>query len=317
MAGETATIIDEAAVAEAARRIAPYVRRTPVVVRNEFDRALGCRLFFKCEHLQLGGAFKARGAFNAVFSLSEAEAGSGVVAHSSGNHATALALAARARGIPAHLVMPENASRVKITNVRAAGGRITFCRPTPQAREAAASAILTETGGVLVHPFDDRRVMAGQGTAAVEFLEEAGELDVLLVPVGGGGLISGTAVGAKARYPRIRVVGVEPEGAADAWRGFRAGRIDRTGKADTIADGLRSYLGDLTFAVIRDRVDDIVTVSEAGIVRAMKCLREEGGLEVEPSAAVPFAAILENRVEVSGRKIGMILTGGNVEPAGD
>ncbi len=305
--------IDGRKVEEAARRIRGRVRRTPVVSGTALDGRFGCALSFKCEHLQPGGSFKVRGAFNAVFSLEAGEAARGVAAHSSGNHATALALAARARGIPAHLVMPENSSRVKIGHARAAGGRITFCAQTPEAREKAAEGLLARTGAVLVHPFDDPRVIAGQGTAAAEFLEQAGPLDLLLVPVGGGGLISGTAIAASERSPGIRVIGVEPEGAADAWRGFRSGTLDRSGKADTMADGLRSFLSDLTFSVIRSRVNDIVTVSEAGIRDAMGLLAEEAGQVVEPSAAVPLAALLEERVAVAGRRVGILLTGGNLD----
>jgi threonine dehydratase len=301
-----------ASIEEAQRRIAPHIRRTPVLRSDDLDRQFGGRFFFKCENLQVGGAFKARGAFNAVYSLSHAEAAAGVTTHSSGNHAVALARAARSRGIPAWIVMPENAARPKIEGVRRAGAEIVFCEPTMAGREAAAAEIRERTTATFVHPYNDLRVMAGQGTAALELLEEAGDLDQLLVPVSGGGLIAGSAVSAKGRRPGVEVIGIEPAGAADAFESYRTGKIVVVPDPRTIADGLRASLGDLTFPVIRELVDEMTVVSEEAIVRAMRCLWEELRLVIEPSSAVPWAAVMEGKIRLR-RRTGIILTGGNVD----
>jgi threonine dehydratase len=300
-------------IQEARRRIAPHLRVTPVLQSAELDRKANGRFFFKCENLQVGGAFKARGAFNAVFSLTEAEAAAGVATHSSGNHALALALAARARAIPAYIVMPHNVARPKAEGVRAAGAEIILCEPTLEAREAAACAVIARTGATLIHPYNDFRVMAGQGTAALEFLEQVPELDTLLVPVSGGGLLAGTAVAAKAIFPRIQVIATEPEEAADAWDSFTQGRLVPVQHPTTIADGLRASLGSLTFPIMQEQVDDVLTVSEDSIRRAMRQLWEELHLVIEPSSAVPWAAVLEGKIRADGAKIGIILTGGNVD----
>ena len=299
---------------EAARtRIAPYVRRTPVLTSDVLDEAAGARLFFKCENLQAIGAFKARGASNAVFSLSNAEAARGVATHSSGNHGSAVAYAARLRGVPAYIVMPEGVARPKAAQVERLGGQITYCAPTIPAREAAAARIIAETGAVLVHPYDDLAVMAGQGTAALELIEDAGELDLVMTPVGGGGLISGVSTAVKAKLPASRVIGAEPAGADDAARSFGAGRLIPLQSASTICDGLRGSLSPATFAHIRRGVDEIVTVSESAIVEAMRALWEALKVVVEPSAAVTYAAILEGKVDVRGQRVGIVLTGGNVD----
>jgi threonine dehydratase len=294
-------------------RIAPLVRRTPVLTSEVLDQASGGRLYFKCENLQAIGAFKARGASNAVFQLSDAAAARGVATHSSGNHGSAVAYAARARGIPAYVVMPEGVARPKAAQVERLGARITYCAPTIPAREAAAAAIIAETGARLIHPYDDLAVMAGQGTAALELIEDAGELDLVMTPVGGGGLISGVSTAVKAKLPAARVIGAEPAGADDAARSFAAGRLIPLQTASTIADGLRGSLSPATFAHIRRSVDDIVTVSEAAIVEAMRALWEALKVVVEPSAAVPYAAILEGKLDVHGQRVGIILTGGNVD----
>lgn len=299
---------------EAARtRIGPYVRRTPVLTSDVLDEATGGRLYFKCENLQAIGAFKARGASNAVFSLSEAEAGRGVATHSSGNHGSAVAYAARLRGIPAYIVMPQGVARPKAAQVERLGAKITYCAPTIPAREAAAARVVAETGAVLVHPYDDLAVMAGQGTVALELIEDAGELDLVMTPVGGGGLISGVSTAVKAKLPAARVIGAEPAGADDAARSFATGRLIPLQSASTIADGLRGSLSPATFAHIRRGVDQIVTVSEAAIVEAMRALWESLKVVVEPSAAVPYAAILEGKVDVRGQRVGIVLTGGNVD----
>jgi len=305
--------LDLAAIRAAHARIRPHVTRTPVLTNARLDAACGGKLFFKCENLQKVGAFKARGATNAVFSLTDAEAAHGVATHSSGNHAAALARAAKLRGIRAHIVMPSNSAKVKIHAVEGYGGKITFCEPTQAAREAACARVIAETGATLIHPFEDERVMAGQGTAVLELLEDFPELDLILCPVGGGGLLAGTAVAAKALRPSIRIVAVEPAEAGDAAQSFRAGRIVPFAKIDTIADGLRTTIGAPNFAIMQRDVADVVTVSEAAIVAAMKLLWGALKVIVEPSAAVPFAAILETRLGVAGQRVGIILTGGNVD----
>jgi threonine dehydratase len=306
--------LDLAAIRAAHDRIRPFVKRTPVLTNEALDAARGARLGFKCENLQAAGAFKSRGACNAVFSLTDAAAANGVVTHSSGNHAAALARAARLRGITAHIVMPAGAPQTKVHNVCSYGGLITFCEPGLDAREAACARIAAETGAALIPPFDDYRVMAGQGTATIEFLEDVADLDVLLCPVGGGGLLCGTAVAAKALKPGIKVIGVEPARADDVAQSFRAGRRISIPTPATIADGLRTNCtGEKNFPIIRQYVDDIVTVSEEGIVAAMRELWEKLRMVIEPSAAVPYAALLENKFAYAGKNVGLILTGGNVD----
>lgn len=294
-------------------RIRDKINRTPVLTCGTLDALCGATLFFKCENFQKIGAFKARGAANAVFSLSAPEAARGVATHSSGNHAAALARAARLRGIPAHIVMPQNAPKAKIDSVRRQGGQIVFCAPTLEARESTTARIMAETGAVLVHPFNDYAVIAGQSTAALEFLEDVPDLDLILAPVGGGGLLSGTALAAKSLRPAMRVIGAEPEAADDAFRSFRAGQLIPLGATTTIADGLRTSLGDKTFPLIRRHVDEIATASEAGIVAAMRLIWETMKIIIEPSCAVPFAVLRENKVAVAGRRVGIVLSGGNVD----
>ena len=300
-------------VREAQARIRGYVHRTPVLTSAALDALTGARLSFKCENLQKVGAFKARGAHNAVLSLTDAEALPGVLTHSSGNHGAAVALAARNRGIPAYVVMPSTTAEVKKSAVARYGGIVTYCEPTLRARESVTERIRAETGADFVHPYNDMRVIAGQGTAAVEFIEEVPDLDLLLCPVGGGGLLSGVAVAAKSLRPGIRVVGVEPALADDAQRSFRSGVLQPGTDAQTIADGLRGALGDKTFPLIRAHADDIVTVSEQAIVRAMRTIAEIMKLIIEPSSAVPVAALLEGAVSAREQRVGVILTGGNVD----
>ncbi len=306
--------LDLATIRAAHARIRPHIKRTSVLTNGALDAALGAQLYLKCENLQAAGAFKSRGACNAVFSLTEAEAAHGVVTHSSGTHAAALARAARLRGIAAHIVMPQGSPQAKIRNVESFGGRITFCEPGLSAREAACAEIAARTGAMLVHPFDDYRVMAGQGTAALELLEDVSGLDIILCPVGGGGLLCGTAVAAKSLQPGIRVIGVEPALADDVAQSFRAGTRVSIPTPATIADGLRTNCtGEKNLPLIRQYVDDIVTVSEAGIVAAMRELWDQLHLIVEPSAAVPYAALQENKFTFAGKNIGLILSGGNVD----
>ncbi len=293
-------------------RIRPHVRRTPVLTSTLLNRETGARLFFKCENFQKVGAFKSRGACNAVFSLSETEARRGVATHSSGNHAAALARAAGLRGIPAHIVMPQNSPKPKQVAVAGYGGRIVLCEPTLAARERACEVLLAATGATLIHPYNDDRIIAGQGTAALELLEEIPDLDIVIAPVGGGGLLAGTAIAVKSERPTTRVIGAEPAQADDAAESMKAGRII-TKTVSTIADGLRTNLGDRTFPILRQNVDDIATVSEDGIVSAMRRLWEIMKIVVEPSGAVPFAAVREYPSQFSGKRVGIIISGGNVD----
>lgn len=305
--------LDLAVIRAAHARIRPHITRTPVLTNARLDAACGGKLFFKCENLQRMGAFKARGAANAVFSLADVEALRGVATHSSGNHAAALARAARLRGIPAHIVMPSNSAKTKVRLVEGYGGHITFCEPNQAAREAACAEVLERTLANLVHPYEDERVMAGQGTAALEFLEDVPDLDLVMCPVGGGGLLAGTAVAAKSLRPSVRVVAAEPAAADDAARSFRAGQRLPVVAPNTIADGLRTSIGEPNFAVAQEWVDDVVTVSEAGIIAAMRMIWDAVKIVVEPSAAVPYAAIMEGRLDVKGLRVGIILSGGNVD----
>jgi len=300
-------------IKEAARRIELYAHRTPVLTCSSLDKVVGAQVFFKCENFQKVGAFKFRGACNAVFSLSDQEAAKGVATHSSGNHAQALALAARMRGVPAYIVMPSTAPSVKKAGVLGYGGEVTLCEPTLAAREATLAEVVARTGATVVHPYNDERVIAGQGTAAMELLEEVPDLDVIMAPVGGGGLLSGTAIASTAIRPRIRVIAGEPEGADDAYRSLATGIIQPSLSPKTIADGLLTSLGSITFPIIRERVERIVTVSEAGIVEAMRFIWERMKIVIEPSAAVPAAVLWEGKIDLTGLKIGIILSGGNVD----
>jgi len=297
----------------AAERIRPYAHRTPVITCQSLAQRVGAQVFLKCENLQKIGAFKFRGACNAVFSLPEAQAEHGVATHSSGNHAQALALAARLRGIPAYIVMPENAPLVKKAAVAAYGGQITFCQPTLIAREQTLEQVRKETKAALVHPYNDERVIAGQGTAALELLDQVPDLDVVIAPVGGGGLVSGTALAVKGISPRVRVLAGEPVMADDAYRSLLAGKILPSVNPQTIADGLLTSLGELTFPIIRQHVEQVVTVSEAAIKTTMRFVWERAKIIIEPSAAVPVAVLWERKVNLEGLKIGIILSGGNVD----
>jgi len=304
---------DIEAIRAAHRRISPRIHRTPVITSESLDEMAGARLFFKCENLQKTGSFKIRGATNAVFSLTDEEARHGVVAPSSGNHGAALALAARWRGIPTWIVMPSNSSAVKMRAVEAYGGKITLCEPNIASREATAAAIMQQTGAHLVHPYNDVRVIAGQGTAALELLEQAPDLDFIVSPASGGGLLSGTAIAAKGLRPGIRVVGSEPRNADDAYRSLASGKIEPGSPNETMADGLRATLSPLTFSILRERVDQISLVAEEEIVSTMLLLWERMKLVVEPSGAVAAAPALLRRIGAEGKKIGIILSGGNLD----
>jgi len=301
-----------AAIHAAHQRIRQYVHRTPVLTSARLDVASGASLFFKCENFQKVGAFKARGATNAIFALDEVTARRGVATHSSGNHGAALARAAHLRGVPAHIVMPSNSARVKVRAVESYGARVIFCEPTDAAREETCADVMAKTGATLIHSFENENVIAGQGTAAIELLEDV-DVDLVLCPVGGGGLLSGTAIAAKSIRPQIKVVAAEPANADDAAQSFHAGRVIRAEKKFTIADGLRTNISPPTFSIIKRHVDDIVTVSEEAIVSAMRMIWETMKIVIEPSAAVAYAAILERKIDIDRRRVGIILTGGNVD----
>ena len=299
----------------AARRIAPYARHTPVMTCQTLDEMAGRQLFFKCEQFQKVGAFKFRGACNAVMHLPDEVAARGVVTHSSGNHAQALALAARLREIPAHIVMPTNAPAVKRAAVEGYGARIVNCEPTQANREATAARVVEETGGTLIHPYDNADIIAGQGTVALELLSETATLDAIITPVGGGGLLSGVCLAGKGTYEELRIFAGEPQGADAAARSLAAGQLVHNETVDTIADGLRTNLGERTWPIIRDHVEKIITVSDDEILSAMRFLAERAKLLVEPSAAVALAAVLTDEFKaIEGvPQVGIVLSGGNVE----
>jgi threonine dehydratase len=302
----------------ARERIAGHVRHTPLLTSETLDERFGARLFFKCENLQAGGAFKARGATNAVFSLPPEALAAGVVTQSSGNHGAAVARAARLRGVPATVVMPSNSSEAKLALVRRYGATLQLCEPSLAAREAAVARIVGETGAAFIHPYDDSRVIAGQGTVALELLEDLPQPDRVLCPVGGGGLASGLSLVMAALSPATRVIGVEPQAADDAYQAYHAPVAPRlppapTSMPATLADGLRGTLSERTLAVLRRHLDDLVTISEEGILHAMRMLWSELRVIVEPSSAVPFAALLEGRVAVAGQRVVLVITGGNVD----
>lgn len=304
---------DLAAIRSAAARIASVIERTPVMRSDTLDALSGARLFLKCEHLQKTGAFKARGASNAVFGLTDEEARRGVATHSSGNHGAALAWAARLRGVPAHVVVPSNANRAKRANIERYGARVVLCEPTLAARESTLVAVQRETGANPVPPYDDARVIAGQGTAVLELLEDTGALDDVLTPVGGGGLLAGACIAAHGLDAGIRVYGAEPLGADDAARSLAAGeRLPQTDPR-TMADGLRTSLGELNFAVLRRDVQGVITVTEREIATATRLLWEICKQLVEPSSAVVLAAVLAQPERFRGRRVGLVLSGGNVD----
>ncbi|GAB3684860.1 pyridoxal-phosphate dependent enzyme [Salinisphaera aquimarina] len=294
-------------------RIAPWIHRTPVLTCDTLDRMSGASLFFKCENFQKTGAFKARGAVNAVFSLTDTQAAQGVATHSSGNHGMALARAAACRGIACTVVMPKTAPQPKIDAVRGYGGNVLFCEPTNSAREAALQTVIEQSGAIFVAPFNDAAVIAGQGSCALELLEQMPDLDAIIAPVGGGGLISGTAIACKSTAEGMKVYAAEPAQADDAYRSLKAGQRLVEDAPDTIADGLRASLGPLTWQIIQAHVDDIFLASEADIVAAMRLIWQRMKIVIEASCALPLAAILNNPETFAGQRVGVILTGGNVD----
>ncbi|MCW3784859.1 pyridoxal-phosphate dependent enzyme [Plebeiibacterium sediminum] len=302
-------------IEDAYMRIEKYIHFTPVLSSAAINQIAGCNVFFKCENFQKVGAFKYRGACNAVFSLSDEVAQKGVGTHSSGNHAAALALAAKQRGIAAYIVMPENAPEIKKKAVKGYGGQITFCKPTLQAREDTLSEVLLKTGATMVHPYNQKEIIAGQGTCALEFMQQQDDLDIIITPVGGGGLLSGTSITAKYLNPDIKVFAAEPEGADDAYRSFKSQELIPVQTTNTIADGLLTSLGELTFKVIMKNVDDIYTASDVEIIEAMRLIWERMKIIVEPSSAVALAIVLKNKEVFKDRNVGIILSGGNVDLA--
>ncbi len=300
-------------IESAMQLIAPHVHRTPVLTSRQLDTISGARLFFKCENFQKVGAFKFRGATNAVLSLSDSQRAAGVVTHSSGNHAAALAHAAVSRGVKAYIVMPSSAPEVKKRAVAGYGAEITFCEPTLAAREAAAEEIISRTGATMIHPYDNFFIIAGQGTAAMEMLADLPAPDAVIAPVGGGGLLSGSAIAVRHLAPATKIYGAEPLLADDAARSLHSGAIQPALPPRTIADGLLTSLCERTFTVIREKVDDILTVTEEQIIEAMTLIWTRMKIVVEPSSAVPLAAVLANRELFSGKSVGIIVSGGNAD----
>jgi len=306
------TVPDRATIADAHQRIASYIHRTPVLTSASINELAGCSLFFKCENFQKIGAFKARGAMNAALQLTDAEKSKGIATHSSGNHAQALARAAKILNIPSYIVMPRTSPEIKKKGVRAFGGEIFECEPTLQARETTLAEVIKKTGATEIHPFNNYNVIAGQATCAKELFEEAPPLDIIVAPVGGGGLLSGTALATHYFSPSTEVIAAEPEGADDAYRSMQSGKIE-TSQANSIADGLLTSLGDKTFPLIREHVKQVLTASDQEIINAMRLIWERMKIIVEPSCAVPLAVILKNRLVFAGKTVGVILSGGNVD----
>jgi threonine dehydratase len=300
-------------VTTAYERIREAVIQTPVMTSLTANRLANCSIFFKCENFQRIGAFKFRGAYNAISQLSAEERKRGVIAHSSGNHAQAVALAAKMIGISATIIMPKNSSPVKIAATKAYGARVVFCEPTVEAREKMVTTMMEKHQSVLIHPYDDPRVIAGAGTAALELFNEVGALDSILAPVGGGGLISGTTIAAKGFMPTMQVFAVEPEQANDAYKSFATGKLVPSVNPNTIADGLRTSLSERTFSIIRKGVEEIITVSEEAIIEAMRFIWERMKLVVEPSGAVPLAGLFNSKETFANQRVGLILSGGNVD----
>lgn len=305
--------ISLAQLREAHERIKPFIHRTPILTSESINDIAGCEIYFKCENFQKIGAFKARGGLNAVLSLSEEQRAKGVVTHSSGNHAQAIAMAAKTCGIPAYIVMPNTAPEVKKKAVIGYGAEVTFCEPTQAAREATADDIMKNTGATYVSPYNDYKVIEGQGTSAIEFLEDQPNLEMLLTPVGGGGLLAGTLLAAHYISPKLEVFAGEPEGAMDTYLSLQKGEIVPNKTTNTIADGLLVTVGDKNFAIIQKLVEEVLVVNDQEIVEAMRLIWERMKIIIEPSCAVPFAAVLKNKAKFARKKIGIILSGGNVD----
>jgi threonine dehydratase len=305
--------INKEQIEEAHERIKPFIHKTPVLTSLTLNQFSGAELFFKCENFQKIGAFKIRGAMNAILTLPKEKLVSGIATHSSGNHAQAIAYAARQVGTKAFIVMPNTSPQVKVDAVKGYGAEITFCEPNQQARETALQTIVDKTGAEFIHPYNDERVITGQATCAKELIEEIPGLDFIIAPVGGGGLLSGTLLSTHYFSPTTKVYAGEPEGAADAVLSLKSGKIEAAPYINTIADGLLTKLGDITFPIIQQYVTDILTVSDEEIIVALKLVYERMKIIVEPSCVVPFAALLKNKELFAGKKVGIILSGGNVD----
>jgi threonine dehydratase len=305
--------ITKAAVELAAKTIEPYIHRTPVLTSKSINELTGIDFYFKCENFQKIGAFKIRGGMNATLSLSPAQLKNGIATHSSGNHAQALAYAAKTLGIKAYIVMPKSSPQVKVDAVRGYGAEVIICESNQAAREAALEKIVAETGAEFIHPYDDYRVITGQATCVKELIEEVPDLEIVITPVGGGGLLSGTCLGAQFFKPGLKVYGGEPEGAADAVLSIQSGKVEKAPFINTIADGLLTTLSEQTLAIIKEHVTDILLVSEEEIIAALRLIYERMKIIVEPSCVVPFAAAMRNAHLFKGKKVGIILTGGNVD----
>jgi len=304
--------IDRQTIEQAHERIKPYIHHTPVLTSQSIDDEAGCQVFFKCENFQKVGAFKARGAMNAALSLSPEQLSKGLATHSSGNHAQALARAAKILGVKSYIVMPRTAPDIKKRGVKGYGGEIFECEPTLQAREATLAEVIKKTGATEIHPFNNYEVIAGQATAAKELFERIEDLDVIMAPVGGGGLLSGTALAAKYFSPKTKVIAGEPAGSDDTYRSMQSGKIEQA-QSQTIADGLLTTLGDKTFPIIRELVSEVITVSDEQIIAAMRMVWERMKIIIEPSCAVPLAALLKEKKRFKGKRVGIILSGGNVD----
>jgi threonine dehydratase len=300
-------------IQDAHERIRPFIHRTPVLTNSSLNEHSGAVIYFKCENFQKAGAFKIRGATNTVLQLSEEELSSGVVTASSGNHGAALSMAVSNRGGKTTVVMPNNTPKIKVNNVERNGGEIIWCEPNQESREQVLKEVLDETGSVLVHPYNDERIIAGQGTAAKELLEDIPELDCIVSPVSGGGLLSGTSISAKSMNPGIQVFGAEPKEADDAYRSLETGEIQSNETTNTICDGLRAQIGTITFPIIQENVDGIITVSEEEIIESMKMIWERMKIIVEPSSSITLAAVMKDKERFAGQRVGLILSGGNVD----
>lgn len=307
------TIPSKKDIEQAHERIQSYIHITPVLTSSSIDEIAGCSLFFKCENFQKIGAFKMRGAANAVFSMPAEDRTKGFATHSSGNHGQAVARAAKLAGVPAYIVMPKNSNKLKLAAVAGYGADVILCEPNDASRQGTCDDIVERTGAHFIHPFDDYRIIAGQATASKELIEEISDLDIITCPIGGGGLASGTCLSANYFSPNIRVIGTEPEAVNDAFLSFEKGEIEPGNPQPTLADGLRTTVGEKTFEVIKENMDSVLTVSEDEMVAAMKLVWERMKILIEPSSAVPLAAILKNKAHFENRRVGIIVTGGNVD----
>jgi threonine dehydratase len=307
-------MITKETIEQAHERIKPYVHRTPIMTSEAIDGIAGCQIFFKCENLQKIGAFKARGAMNAALQLTSEQRSKGIATHSSGNHAQAIARASKILGIPSYIVMPRTAPEIKKKGVRGYGGQIFECEPNVKSRESTLADVVAKTGATEIHPYNNYHIIAGQGTAAKELIEDAPHLDFILAPVGGGGLLSGTSLAVKFFSPSTKVIAGEPAGADDAFRSLQSGKIEES-QSNTIADGLLTSLGDKTFPIIRDNVEKVITATDEEIIAAMRLVWERMKIIVEPSCVVPLAAVLKSKSDFQGKKVGIILSGGNVDLA--